>query len=69
MSKIILTDEMKALFKGWIIENFPRNRIVPADETSEEALFYNLIHWIEGDGKRWKYLPEQIKEMDEFERL
>lgn len=46
----------------WIVKNV-FDGVVPADEGNTDALVYNLIHLVIGDGKFYLYLPEQDAEI------
>ena len=62
-----LSKEEKKKFKRYIIQNF-NGKIVPNDEGNEDALLYNLIHFIEEgkDFEPYNYLPQQDEEISSF---
>ncbi len=59
---IELTDEEKARFVRWVIENLD-DRIVPGDEGNGDALVYNIVHMICGDRDRYHYRTDQDLEI------
>ena len=56
----------KKIFEQWVIENVDES-LVPSDEGNGDALAYNLIHKILGDGDRYDYLPTQDMEIETWE--
>ena len=60
-----LTAEEKRRFEEWIIANITA-RIVPSDEANGEALVFNLVHLIRGDGERYQYIPMQDEEINNW---
>lgn len=62
-----LTDDERKKFEAWILENIDID-IVPRDEGDEDALLYNLIHWVRGDGKLWDYKDDQYQELKSWGR-
>jgi len=60
-----LTAEEKRRFEEWIIANITA-RIVPSDEANGEALVFNLVHLIRGDGELYSYTPEQDEEINKW---
>ena len=74
MSKTVsLTDEEKARFSQWLIENIDET-VVPGDEGNGDALVYNLVQCIRiGDVEQawtyfYRYLPEQDRELKSWDR-
>jgi hypothetical protein len=59
---IPLSAEERARFERWIINHVDAS-VVPADEGNSEALVYNLIHLLRGDGLRFEWKPDQIAEL------
>ena len=51
-----------AIFEDWVINNID-STVVPADEGNSEALIYNIIHRLRGDGKIYNYEEEQKREL------
>jgi len=62
---IILSSKEKTKFEQWIIENID-DQIVPSDEGNDDALTFNLVHLLRGDGQKYEYLPEQDKEIESW---
>lgn len=60
-----LTSEDIKKFEAWIIANV-NDRVVPGDEGNSEALIFNLVHLVRGDGERYNYLPHQDKEIESW---
>ena len=66
LDKIILTDEEKARFVQWVIENITDNH-VPGDEGNEEGLIFNIVHAILGDNDLYGYRKEQNDEISSWD--
>jgi hypothetical protein len=62
---IELTVVEKIRFEEWVVENVTSN-IVPSDEANGEALVFNLVHLIRGDGEQYAYTPEQDEEVNKW---
>jgi hypothetical protein len=60
---VSLTVAEKRSFEAWIIANVNTN-VVPNDEGNSDALVFNLIHLLRGDGERYDYKPEQDAELE-----
>ena len=62
---MMLTQWQKEIFEKWVLANVDET-VVPADEGNPEALIYNLIHLIRGDGLKYDYLDEQDRELEDW---
>ena len=58
-----LTKDQKDSFEKWLIENIDET-IVPSDEGNVDAMIFNLVHLVRGDGEKYDYKPHQDKELE-----
>ncbi|HBF43023.1 MAG TPA: hypothetical protein DDW42_05215 [Desulfobacteraceae bacterium] len=61
----VLTPWQRKLFEQWVIETIDET-VVPNDEGNPEALIYNLVHLIRGDGQKYDYQDYQDRELESW---
>ncbi len=61
----VLTPWQRKLFEQWAIETIDET-VVPGDEGNSQALVYNIVHLIRGDGLKYNYLDEQDRELESW---
>lgn len=59
---VTLTPDEAKKFERWVIENIDSS-VVPGDEGNSEALVFNLVHAIRGDGEEYDYSAHQDDEI------